>query len=484
MLFSDRSYNLVLFLFILPIYLLTYQGITSGDGLLHYHTVQNLFKTGSFSLPDEIYGGDKQLKAFMKQGRDGKIYSSLPPGLSLASIPLGAIGFAIDHITGLDTKFAYKNMVDEKYLENIRKIPSAFMVGLTNTILMSLALVFFFNLTRLLRPEAQGYGLLLTLVCGFGTIVWPYAVTYWTQALDTFCLMGSLFYLMNFLKNKNNGSLLAAGILSGFSVLSRYEAPIYLFWLTAFTAFFLVQERKWQKIIIYLAPIIVIFLLLLLWNQYRFGSLWDTGSALSGNVFRAFRGDIGTSLPANLFSLHRSVFLYSPPALFFFALIFYFKKNPYFVLLIILLVVTNVVFFSKFFFWSAPSSWGPRYQVVVVPLMVLPALFLLDGRKWVPNVLCVLAIAGLVVQLVGVLQPLQLDTKLCADYWGADYGNPKSFYSKSDMIIQFKALSTEGAKLWWMDSNAVKIAAVCLAIVSLLSGAVLAKQYKTELCVK
>lgn len=468
---------MLVFFLLLPIYLLTYQGITVGDGIIHFHTVENFVKTGSLSLPDNIYNKHNLIKAFMKQGSDGKIYSSLPPGLSILSLPFGLVGFNIERALNAKSTNKYDSIYNNnEEISRLRKTPAAFTVGLVNPILMALALMFFYKTSLLLHDGTKRIPLLLTVICGLGTILWPYAVTYWTQPLDTFCLMGALYFLLSYTKNGDKSNLVASGLMSGFSVFSRFESVISIFWLSAFVTFWLLRERKWQRLFLYNIPIILIVVILLWWNYYRFGSPWDTGSALSGNYLKMLRGKLLQSLPANLFSLHRSIFVYSPPLILCVASIYCFlKKNLLFTTLLALIVLSNFLFYSKFFFWSAPSSWGPRYLVSIVPLMMVPPICLNYKNKWIFTAVLLLFISGTLVQIIGSVKSLQIDTQLSTQYWGNEYFNPASYYRKSDIIVQAKSLISEGPELWWLGSLGGKVTAICLAMISTISGALLVK---------
>ena len=87
-----------------------------------------------------------------------------------------------------------------------------------------------------------------------------------------------------------------------------------------------------------------------------------------------FRADLKLSLLANLISLSNSIFVFSPPLiLFFFGIHSFFKRQRPMAVATIGIVVTGLVLYSKFTLWDAPGSWGPRFLVVLTPLMLLPA---------------------------------------------------------------------------------------------------------------
>jgi hypothetical protein len=71
--------------------------------------------------------------------------------------------------------------------------------------------------------------------------------------------------------------------------------------------------------------------------------------------------------------------------------------------LIVLASLSYVSLFAKFYNWGAGWSWGPRYLVPIVPLLMLPvARAVAAARSW-RYLGAVLVVAGFVVNGVGVL---------------------------------------------------------------------------------
>jgi hypothetical protein len=166
-----------LFFFFLSIYLLTYKGIDAGDDIFHYEVAKNFVRTGRLALPEDKYDLNKQrwLKVFMEVGRGGHVYLTLPPGLALASIPLGYIGNVIENHTDViqyNEVINSKNTDDYTKVSFIRKLPSAFFIGLINPIVSALTVLILFLFGQEI-VKSSTKALIGSFLFGLGTIIWP-----------------------------------------------------------------------------------------------------------------------------------------------------------------------------------------------------------------------------------------------------------------------------------------------------------------------
>jgi len=206
----------------------------------------------------------------------------------------------------------------------------------------------------------------------------------------------------------------------------------------------------------------------MLWNYYRFGSFLQTG-AMHQVLFRgSFKANLLISIPTNLVSLNRSIFIFSPPLiLFFFTIKNFFKQHKNTAIILLGIILTNIIFFSKFSSWQAPASWGPRFLVPMTPFLLLPICVFIsnDIRKKI-FITIVLAV-GIVIQLIGVLLPLQ--GPAIASYFGEQWYDPMSFFSKSEIIPQAQMLFAGNIELWWLHSSTKLIIGVFFIIICVVS---------------
>ena len=145
-----------------------------------------------------------------------------------------------------------------------------------------------------------------------------------------------------------------------------------------------------------IAPVAATMLFLAL-NEYRFGTVRDPGvrNISHGSL------DIFVGLYGNLVSPGRSIFLYSPPLILalFGAWRFYQRFHAE-TLLIAGLVAVYLTLYSIPTDWDGGWSFGPRYLLALVPLLVLPlGEFLTSPWRW--RVAVVIGLLGAGIQIVG-----------------------------------------------------------------------------------
>jgi 4-amino-4-deoxy-L-arabinose transferase-like glycosyltransferase len=482
MVMEGKRFRVILFCFFLALYILTFRGVSVGDNVFHYEFTKSVLVRQQLSLPvsDQLLQTDRSFSPFFAIGRDERPYSTLPPGLVIASMPLGSIGFLIESISEGEPIQVDSVNTEPRFdigaaIADIRDSPSGFMTGLINPIISALMLVVFFSFSaRIGRDSPRAF--ILTMLLGCCTIVWPYSTTYWTQPLATFCLFSSLYFLYRFRESLNQIYLLVSGLLAGFAVLTRYELvlflPLYLMY-----AVIAPRQRANGRLkagLLFLSASIAVLILLLVWNSYRFGSVLDTGAAHQHDLGFSLKGDLARSIPANLIGLNRSLFIFSPPlilGLFGFSSLFRTRKALAWVILV--LATSIILLYSKFSFWAAWGCWGPRFLVILTPFLLLPAATARTGRIMRYWLLPVLAAAGFLIQLAAVLIPFQRSS--IEAYFGS-YRVGKQLF-RSEIIPQFMALFSEQTGLWWTTSLVTMLLGILLISVLILTGWCLMKAY-------
>jgi hypothetical protein len=459
---------LFFFFFFFCLYLLTFKGICTGDNLLHYDLVVNTVKTGQPALPTDRYDLEKQpyLKLFVAEGLDGRLYVTLSPGLALASIPIGAIGVAMEALAG---RAEVGQTSSRRSLAEVRTSASAFFVGLINPVVSALLIVVFFS-TAIMITDSVEWSTVLSLILGIGTIVWPYSSTYWTQPLASLSVFGAFFLLVRGIAKSSSRCVALSGLIAGFGFLTRYETVFVLPWLILFI--FLAELPSYRKrirfLVTFVGSYIISVVAMMCWNVYRFGSVLDTGAGHQTRIFASLQANLLDSLPANLVSLNRSIFLFSPPLiLFFFGIVPMYKKNRAMAVTLIGIVLSGLILYSKFTQWSATSSWGPRFLVVLTPFLLLPAAMFRPRRGWRRVLVAVLLVVGVVIQLIGVLVPYQHGA--VADYFGTARA-PQGYYSKSEIVPHLHQLLKGSVDLWWLRSPALVVLGMCLIAIQFLIG--------------
>ena len=161
-----------------------------------------------------------------------------------------------------------------------------------------------------------------------------------------------------------------------------------------------------KHLLLFVFIVFILYSINLAYNYARYGSLFDTGYGYYEKVVKriSFIPSLGhfiQNLCRRLFSLNKSIFLYSPPIILaFLSFRSFFRKNKSIAL--ILLSVVSIVFI--FLTYGALSSWawGPRYTVYIVPLIALFLAPLWAKRTIIKRSLVALCIIGFMIQVIGI----------------------------------------------------------------------------------
>lgn len=373
-----------LFVFFSAIYLLTYSGATIGDvGQMRIEVAKSLVK--GFDLAVPLGTG--------LRGGDGRDYSWFGIGSVLLALPFYIIG----EWAGIAP--------DRSFDMFILSICSATAV-----------LVFLFSV-RL------GYSLRASLTSSFfyglGTMAWPYSKDSGDHSIETFFVLLSVYFMCRHSTGKQVTHLFLSALSIGIAFIARPNSILVMPSLFMLMVLHNSKEFDFKTEIWLAARSIAIFSLsllpfigLVLWyNYYRFGSIFETGFGLMAERLGVdfFTGTpLLTGLFGFLASPGQGFFYYSPVAiLFFFSIRPFFRRHPIPALSFILIMTTYLLFYSKNEFWHGTSAWGPRYIFAVTPFLVIPIAELLDSPMWsTKKILRVsvytISVISLVVQLAAV----------------------------------------------------------------------------------
>jgi 4-amino-4-deoxy-L-arabinose transferase-like glycosyltransferase len=305
------------------------------------------------------------------RGIDGRFYSLYGLGWPILVVPFYTIGKYVG-----------------RHPENLMLLLNPLIGAATVT------LVFLFSI-------ALGYSrrssLIVALFYGFGTFAWPMAKHPFDHVVETLFVLLSVYFM--YLHSTNNAirhlilSALCLGIAVNTRLVSILSLPALLVLMGAGcdAKSSLAENTRafFRKIAIFLSVLFPFAALILWYDYYRFGSLFETGfqllAAKTGVDF--FSGTpLLTGLSGFLTSPGKGFFYYSPIAiLFFFTIRPFFKKHRWPAIAFILLVLSYLLFLSRNKYWHGDWAWGPRYLLAVTPFVILPIAELLDSVRWRKN---------------------------------------------------------------------------------------------------
>ncbi|GEM_PF-180243 len=397
-----------LYLLFLSVYLLTAAGhFFSTDHVATYFTAQSLVEHGTLAIRPILD---------TVRGVDGRYYATFGIGQSLVSIPLYVLGSAVDHASSPEVRRLLGGMDLGQWGGTV----PIFFVSLLNQIVMPLVCVLVF-LFCLELGFSQKVSLASTSIFGFATSAWVYARDSFQHPLETLALLATLYILIHRRSHLEERWAALAGVIFGYGLLTRLNLAFVLPAITLYLLF-LPQARptaasselsqggdvlatngdneRWRRLVAFLAPIVLALVCVGLINFLKFGSLLEYNpNALA----KGFSTPLLVGLYGNLFSVGRSIFLYSPPVLLgVWGYRTFLARQRREAALFLAIAGIYLVVYSTYGFWDGGWAWGPRFLLATVPLLCLPMGYVLDSapRRMLA---ALVALAGVLVQLLGVL---------------------------------------------------------------------------------
>jgi len=470
-----NKFRISLFLYFLTLYIITAQGIKSGDNILHYEKAYNFVKNGSLSLPDAYNPeGMKFGSGWYKVGKNGKVYtSSQADGLSIVAIPFCFIGTVIDKLQhvehlkveadGIWEKFKVEESdeallsYDLRRFNLISKLPSAFFSTLTNSFAMAFLILIFFNFCYRFT-DSKEKAFISTLLLGNASIIWVYSGVFWSQTIVALCLFATFYFIYVSKEENNIKFLIYAGIFAGYSYITRHDSvlslPFFVFYVISINW----REKKeiLKRLGFFALPLFIFLFLQLGWNYHRFGSMLDAGVGPPRLKLFFFK----KNLPVLLFGLSKSIFLFSLPLILsIVGFKSFFKEHKLETVTLTGISLTYLIFFSAFGFGVGmiDAAWGPRHLVPIIPLLMLPICAFVELKGWKKIVTIIFFIFGLIIQILGTISvPYTYRTLSIREQYFKNVftvvNTLRGFYTKSLIFLKAKFLFSGYAHFWMFES--------------------------------
>jgi len=358
-----RITAIYLFTFAICIYFLSISNVYVADQhIQRYQVAKSIVEKGELSIPESAYS---------IRGMDGRAYSLYGLVWPILVIPFYTVGKFVGW-----------------HPENLMLLLNP-MVGAA-----TVTLVFLFSI-------ALGYSrrssLVVAIFYGLGTLAWPMAKHPFDHTVETLFVLLSVYSM--YLHSTNNAvihlilSALCLGVAINTRLVSILSLPALLVLIGAgcgVNSSLSENTREFfRKLVIFLSVLLPFAALVLWYNYYRFGSIFETGfqllAAKTGVDF--FSGTpLLTGLRGFLTSPGKGFFYYSPIAVFFFfAIIPFLKKHRWPAIAFTLLILSYLLFLSRNKYWHGDRAWGPRYLLAITPFVILPITGLLDSVRWRKN---------------------------------------------------------------------------------------------------
>jgi len=301
------------------------------------------------------------------QGKDGRYYSYYGLGWSVLAVPFYMVG---------------------KFIGG-RPEPLVYLMQLLAGA-VTVAVVFLFCISL---GYSNRSSLFASIFYGFGSMAWPLAKQPFEHVVETLFVLLSVYFLYLFTLREKNTRLILSAVLLGIALNIRLTSLLVVPALFLIARVYCIKKgspinskkKSIIQMVVYVTVLLPFISILLWYNYYRFGSIYETGFQLiaSKTGIDFFSGTpLLTGLRGFLLSPGKGIFYYSPVALLFFpAILPFYKKHSGIALGFLAIISSYLLFLSKNIYWHGDWSWGPRYLLVIIPFLIIPVVEFLETDK-------------------------------------------------------------------------------------------------------
>ncbi|MEK8024059.1 MAG: hypothetical protein AAB229_09660 [Candidatus Hydrogenedentota bacterium] len=328
-----------------------------------------------------------EMRLYYKPGPNGEQYSKFGIGMSAALIPFYMVGKIFGFLAG---------PAKARLIADI-------IASFANCFFVALIAPCFFTLLRLAGvPDRSAR--ITTLLLLFCTTLSVYGRGLFNDALTALAV--TLAVQMHL---ANRPAWSGAAVAIAFATRAEYAllAPSIAVILCISTPLMLSLSRHggWRKLVRFFAPIIFMGLLLALYNYARFGSPTDQGT-LTDNPHDVFSTPFHIGLFGLIASPGKGVLWYAAPVwLAIWGCVDLGRRNRLLLALFAVIIVPLLLLHAHWHSWMGGWSYGPRRLVALMPVIMIPAGFIVErllttsrGR----TIVVTTAVVGFAAQLAGL----------------------------------------------------------------------------------
>ena len=392
---NNRFCALAVLLFFASVYSLFCIGHYGGDGYGDYLTAESIVLDGNLSLYDRPGDVDElnYIQDLGTKGRDGKIYSSRS---SLGTPIILSLFYFLGHIVA----GCLKNLPHD--------FITMFFVSFANPIILALSCLSVFIIAGELG-FSQAACVTLSMIYGLATMIPVYARTGFADPTLVLFLLISIYLSLKYKSSGKLKFLVMGALTSAYMVFTRPSAFIFLPCL-AFYILWLISKRnkglgeKIKESCYFIIPVSACLLLIGFYNWYIYGNMFKFGGqeAISTGKRLLESPHILKGLYYYLFSTGKGFFIFNLPLVLSLIGIFQVpRKRRKEAVLLITICLVNLLFFVKSFRRGSLFSWGPRY---LLPSIAVLIFFIGDFYERYKGVICkislgILSLAGFFILL-------------------------------------------------------------------------------------
>ncbi len=337
------------------LYLFTFNGqFTSIDELALYARAESIVQQHNFDTPQIAFA------AYHNHVGDSE------PGYAIAAAPLYWLAHQVGRLNNI----------------HVLMLLNPLLTAATAAILYA---------TAIQLGYSRWAGLVAALAFGLATLAWPYARTFYREPLVAFGWMLALYGLVRWRYGGDGWFALLSLALIGMMVFVKATAVFGVFILLAGLA----RNRDRKQLIRAIISLILLFLVAIALFQaaywLRYDRIWGVGNldewTLGQGLIRIY---------GQLFSPGKGLLFYMPvitltiPGVW-----LLWPRHRAVTLAVTLPLLTMVVAYSTYGAWYGGQSWGARFLVSALPLLMLTIAPLWDGAarwRWVTAGVIVLGV--------------------------------------------------------------------------------------------
>jgi hypothetical protein len=371
-----------------------------------YFQTEHLIDAGDLSVPQAqeirqpvVVNGKvvaTQSIFFGRVGLDGKPYAPYGPLAAVLAVPHHLAGRALASMLGIERLPRAKGLAWVIFVGGVTMLSTATAAAL--------AVVGFYR-AAIVLGTSPSIALLLSVVLGGATVLWPYGTSFFSEAfLAAAFIWAAVFLLEARTAERPAGRVTAAAILIVVAGLSKLTSLVFA---PAFVLAILAEpsvnpKRRTQVALAIGAAIVVAAAAQLGWNQFRFGTPFEFGydwrETIPAPPARAFAiGELPRGIAVLLFAPGKSLFVWAPMlVLALLNLRAAWDRDRALATGMLSALGAGLLVFGAYLFPEGGYAHGPRHLVPIVPLLAL-ALAGPEARSLAKPALGACAIVGFVM---------------------------------------------------------------------------------------
>ena len=359
-----QSSALSLFLLFSSFFYLTNAGDSKiGDESLMIEVARKIAERGEIGFPEDEITSIAYWEDFAAKGPDGYYYLKWGLGQSLVEVPFLLLHRSVWKMLGPE------NSADSRTQFSLSQF--LFLILCPSTISALGCVIFYWFALGL--GYTNRISVLLTLLYGLGTMVWPYSKSFMSETTLNVAILGSVYGAVEYTRGRRAFWLIVSGTCIGFALITKPTSLVVLPVLLGYVLANVNWKKSVPAVLGWLLPPFMVFLgVQALHNLIRYGKFLETGYDAGWGVL-GFCTPLLVGLWGLLASPGKGFFFYAPVTLLgVLYLLPFVRRRKKESLLFMGIAMLFLVLHARWCLWAGDWAWGPRFLLVLTPFLVLP----------------------------------------------------------------------------------------------------------------